>query len=189
MEKKDVMQLMVAPAADVKRDMRRNLPWIKWLLIVTVIYVLTSSAIICLIEDWTFLHACYFTVINITTVGFGDVVPITHGGKLIAGINAFAGLLFFGILVAVIAMALQPSGWSATLTSTGSPNPNEQPKRIDDKLVENSVADFLESLATLVRATDKQEKITSREGRVRIEIMSDGHAPSHVHLFIDVRAG
>jgi hypothetical protein len=147
------------PVLGLKRDVRRNLPWVAGLLIVTVVYVLASSAVLRLFEsEWSFLHACYFTVINMTTVGFGDVVPLTHGGKIIAGISAFTGLLLFGIFVAVLALALQPSGWSATLTSTGSANTPERPRDSEDKRVENGVADFLERLAA---------RVITEEGRTR----------------------
>ena len=185
---------MVAPAAEVKRDVRKNLPWVLGLLIVTVAYVLLSSAVIRAFESgWSFLHACYFTVINMTTVGFGDVIPLTHGGKIIAGINAFAGLLLFGILVAVLALALQPSGWSATFTPSGSPNdsersePREPPER--PPLIENGVADFLVGLAKVVRAAEDRNEVVSREGKVTIEIVTDGPSPHFVQIYVDVRAG
>jgi hypothetical protein len=194
-KKDDVLQLMVAPAAEVRRDVRKNLPWVLGLLIVTVAYVLFSSALIRAFENgWTFLHACYFTVVNMTTVGFGDVVPLTHGGKVISGINAFAGLLLFGILVAVLALALQPSGWSATLTPSESSNDSERNARPDETderptPVENGVADFLEGLAKVVRAAEDRNEVVSREGRARIRILADGHSPHFVEVYVDVRAG
>jgi hypothetical protein len=33
------------------------------------------------IEGWSFIEALYWALVTITTVGFGDVVPETHGGK------------------------------------------------------------------------------------------------------------
>jgi hypothetical protein len=193
-KKLDALQLMVAPAAEVRRDVRKNLPWVLSLFIVTVAYILLSSALIRAFENgWTFLHACYFTVINMTTVGFGEVVPLTHGGKVIAGINAFAGLLFFGILVAVLALALQPSGWSATLMpsegskdSKHSAQPDETYERPTQ--VENGVADFLEGLAKVVRAAEDRNEVVSREGRARIQILTDGQSPHFVEIYVDVRA-
>lgn len=195
MNKDDVLKLMVAPASEVKRDVRKNLPWIFCLLAVTVAYVLLSSVLIRAFESgWSFLHACYFTVINMTTVGFGDVVPLTHVGKVIAGINALAGVLLFGVLVAVLALALQPSGWSATLTSSESsddPERNAPHPTHDDRAttVENGVADFLEGLAKVVRATENQNEVVTREGRTRIRILANGHSPQFVEVYVDVRAG
>jgi hypothetical protein len=105
------MHLVVAAPLEVTHDFRRNLPWFLGLLIMTVLYVPASASVIRFWErEWSFWHACYFTVINVTTVGFGDVVPTTTAGKLIAGANAFAGLLMFGAIVAVVALAFQPTG-------------------------------------------------------------------------------
>ncbi len=190
MEEKDMLKFMVAPAAEVRRDLRRNLPWVVGLLIATVLYVLVSSTLIRQFESqWTFLHASYFTVINMTTVGFGDVVPSSHGGKVIAGINAFAGLLLFGFLVAVLSLALQPAGCSATLTSAGEHRGAEQVRHHEDKKVENDVAELLESLATLVRTADRNEESSAREGRVRIHIRGDGPIGSAIDVFVHVDAG
>lgn len=182
------MKLMVAPAIEVRRDFRKNFPWVLGIILFAISYVLLSAAAIRTFENnWSFLHACYFTVINMTTVGFGDVVPLTHGGKLIAGLNSLVGLLLFGVLVAIVAMALQPSGWSADLTSTGS-SPTKESKIADENIVENSVANLLEELATLVRITDRQANISSREGSIRIDVMNDGHPASRIRVFINVRA-
>jgi hypothetical protein len=120
METKDTLQLTVAPT-EVKRNILRTLPWVFVLLIVTVVYILIMSALICEFEsDWSFLHACYFTVTNMTAVDFGDIFPLSHGARIIAGISGFVGLLLFGILVATLTVALQPSGWSATLKGTSN---------------------------------------------------------------------
>lgn len=187
MKEDDILHLMVAPVAEVRRDVRKNLPWVLGLLGVTVVYVLLSSALICAFESgWTFLHACYFTVINMTTVGFGDIVPLTHGGKAIAGINAFAGLLLFGILVAVLALALQPSGWSATLTPSKGSADSE---REGSTQVENGVADFFEGLAKVVRAAEVRKEVLSKEGRARIRIHTNGSSPNSVEVYVDVRVG
>jgi len=193
-KKDDLMYLTVAPAEDIRRDVRKNLPWIISLLAVTFVYVLISSALIRAYENhWSFLHACYFTVINMTTVGFGDVLPLTHGGKIIAGVNALVGLLFFGMLVAVLALALQPSGWSATLTpseSSNSPESSESSKISEQPMtVENGVAEFLEGLAKIVRIAENRDEVVSREGCAKIEIITDGRHPHFVRVYVDVRAG
>lgn len=195
MKKNDVLQLMVAPAAEVRRDVRNNLPWVLGLLGVTVAYVLLSSALIRAFEsEWTYLHACYFTVINMTTVGFGDVVPLTHGGKIIACINAFAGLLLFGILVAILALALQPSAWTATLAPSKSPSDSERdacPEEARDgvDLVENSLAEFLEGLARAVRVAEERKEVVSKAGRATIQIHTRGNSPNFVEVYVDIRAG
>lgn len=52
-----------------------------------------------LLEKLSFLDALYLTVVSITTVGYGDIVPVTTGGKIFAmiiiifGISSFVSIL------------------------------------------------------------------------------------------------
>ncbi len=183
------MHLVVAAPAEVRRDFRRNLPWFLGLLLLTLVYVAGSASIIRLWEQWGFWRASYFTVINVTTVGFGDVVPLTEGGKVIAGVNAFAGLLFVGALVAVVALAFQPTSWSATLSAAAEPSdPDERPAR-DDEHVERGAAELLDGLARLIRAAGAPDDQRTGKGRVHIHVL--GHGPRHaeIEVFVRVEAG
>jgi len=48
-------------------------------------------------------HAMYWAIITLATVGYGDIFPITPGGKIFAGIAAVSGIVFFALPVAIIA--------------------------------------------------------------------------------------
>jgi voltage-gated potassium channel len=47
----------------------------------------------------------YWAIITLTTVGYGDAVPITPGGKLVAGFTAVMGLVMLALPVGIIATA------------------------------------------------------------------------------------
>lgn len=47
--------------------------------------------------------AMYWAIVTLATVGYGDVVPVTPAGKLMAGAVIVAGLIFFALPIAIIA--------------------------------------------------------------------------------------
>jgi len=52
------------------------------------------------------LPSCmYWAIITLTTVGYGDVTPITGAGRLLAGVTAVMGLGIFALPVGIIASA------------------------------------------------------------------------------------
>lgn len=69
------------------------------LLLLPVLIVVIGTIGIMIIEHLSFLDALYFTIVTIATVGYGDVSPVTTGGKIfsifliILGIGAFVTLL------------------------------------------------------------------------------------------------
>ena len=50
-------------------------------------------------------QAMWWAVITVTTVGYGDVVPITVAGRIIASVAALMGFLLLGLPVGIIATA------------------------------------------------------------------------------------
>ncbi len=51
------------------------------------------------VEGWSWLDSYYFTVIALTTVGFGDLAPATRPGKLFTTFYVVIGI---GVLVALV---------------------------------------------------------------------------------------
>lgn len=50
----------------------------------------------------TFLDALWWCVATVTTVGYGDVVPVTSIGRMVALVYMFLGIALISILMAVI---------------------------------------------------------------------------------------
>jgi hypothetical protein len=45
-----------------------------------------------LLEDWSWVDSLYFSVVAVTTVGFGDLAPSTDVSKLFTVVYIFSGI-------------------------------------------------------------------------------------------------
>ena len=44
----------------------------------------------------------YFSTVTLTTVGFGDIVPVTPAARLVTGLEAMAGQLYLAVVIATL---------------------------------------------------------------------------------------
>jgi voltage-gated potassium channel len=51
--------------------------------------------------------AMWWAVVTLSTVGYGDIIPVTTVGKLIASITMFLGIMFLALPVSIIASGFQ----------------------------------------------------------------------------------
>ena len=61
--------------------------------------MLTGTIFYWRFEDWTIIESLYFSVVTLTTVGFGDFTPTSAGTQIFTVIYILTGL---GILVALL---------------------------------------------------------------------------------------
>ena len=76
------------------------------LILTVVMVVLSGTVFFHYVEGWSWLDSYFFTVVTISTVGYGELVPGTAVGKI-----ATTVLIFFGL--AVFAVAIQQFGMFA----------------------------------------------------------------------------
>ncbi len=50
--------------------------------------------------------ASWWCVVTLTTVGYGDMFPVTIPGRIVAGVTMFMGLALFGMLMNIIGKAM-----------------------------------------------------------------------------------
>ena len=61
----------------------------------------TGTTFYTVVEDWTVIQALYFTVITLTTIGYGDLHPTTEFSRfftiffVLAGVSTLLGFLNF----------------------------------------------------------------------------------------------
>ena len=75
-------------------------PETKALPVVAGVLVLTGTIFYWRFEDWTIIQALYFSVVTLTTVGYGDLTPTSDGTQIFTIIYILTGL---GVLVALLA--------------------------------------------------------------------------------------
>jgi hypothetical protein len=178
------LALVLSPSRSILRDFRGNLVAISLALLTVLVYVLLSSLAASRCEGWSYLHAAYFTVINVTTVGFGDVTALTHAGKLLSGANALVGLLLFGVLVSLVTLAFQPGDLSGTV-SIPVPEAPPAPSERDARVADDPALALLHSLGTLCGASAEDRHIENS----RISIVVHRHHLSSDHAFIEIEIG
>jgi Ion channel len=76
-----------------------------WLTFPLLLSLATAITLLGLIvgkkEGWSPLDSFYWSFITATTVGYGDIRPVTRGSRVITLIIAFLGLILSGIIIAV----------------------------------------------------------------------------------------
>jgi voltage-gated potassium channel Kch len=83
------------------RAVRRGFgdPGFRGLFYLTATLLLFGSFFIARVEDWTLFQGLYWSVITLTTVGYGDFSPQTFAGRAFTIFYVLAGV---GIIVALV---------------------------------------------------------------------------------------
>lgn len=93
-----VLFIVVGRFTRVIQQMARN-PELRILLVVVLATLASGMFFYRRFEGWSLLDSLYFSVITLTTVGYGDFAPQTNAGKIFTIFYIIVGL---GILAAFI---------------------------------------------------------------------------------------
>lgn len=76
-----------------------KLPSIRPLLVLTILILVAGTIVFHWLEDWDYIDSFYFSVITLTTIGYGDLHPTSPVSKIVVVFFVFAGL---GIILGFI---------------------------------------------------------------------------------------
>lgn len=70
--------------------------------------ILTGTVFYSIVEDWSLISALYFTVVMLTTVGFGDLHPTTDFSRIFTVVFILVGVAFIlGFLNFIMSRTVQ----------------------------------------------------------------------------------
>ncbi len=74
------------------------------------------------VEGWRYLDSAYYTVVTITTVGYGDFTPQTDLGKIFMMFFAFSGIAVAAYIFSLIGRYFLMQQYRASLRESGRLN-------------------------------------------------------------------
>jgi len=86
-------------------------PEFRGLFTLVVVTLLSGTLFYRQVEGWGYLDSLYFSVVTLTTVGYGDLSPCTAAGKIFTILYIFVGLgIVLGFVNAVAERSLAQRG-------------------------------------------------------------------------------
>jgi voltage-gated potassium channel len=115
-------------------------------ILLTIIILATASVLVLQFESQspeakitTGRDAFWYSIVTITTVGYGDYYPITSGGRITAMFIMFAGVGIIGVLASLLSSLLvggsPPPEEEETSPANPDPSVQEELKTIKEQLV------------------------------------------------------
>jgi voltage-gated potassium channel len=68
--------------------------------------IVANGCAIAYFEGIRIADSLYFAFVTAFTIGYGDVVPVTAGGRIVALLIGLMGLIFTGLIIAIANRAL-----------------------------------------------------------------------------------
>ena len=87
------------------------------------------------VEGWSWLDSYFFTVVTLSTVGYGSLVPATAMGKIGTTVFIFLGLGVFAVAIqqfGVLAMRRREDRMERLIFGRGNHDKNQKPAHAEE---------------------------------------------------------
>jgi voltage-gated potassium channel Kch len=75
---------------------------LRGLFMIVLVLLLVGAVFYHNVEKWSLLDSLYFSVITLTTIGYGDFTPHTPLGKVFTMVYVFMGLGALGVFISAV---------------------------------------------------------------------------------------
>jgi voltage-gated potassium channel len=82
---------------------------VRTIILILIALIVAGAAAVTLVEKMPFADTLYFAFVTGLTIGYGDIVMQTPVGRLVALLIGLIGILFTGLIVAVLVHAVRES--------------------------------------------------------------------------------
>lgn len=152
-------RMIVQSYRHVWRDAKANAKWVLVLLGLILLWAFVSAAISAKCglvygpqattsgtpKELDYGAALYFTFINMTTVGFGDIYPISGGARALAVVNAILGIVLFALVTGALVLSLSPSPSGGDEDTGDDPNDGDARPFPPEPLQDGRLAELREA--------------------------------------------
>ena len=96
----------------VTSDCGRSLGrWCLWILLQALLFAFLYTLVDIDYGSYpTFLSPLYFSIVTLTTLGYGDVVPMTWSAQIVAMIEVCTGYIMLGGLLSILSIKMARRG-------------------------------------------------------------------------------
>lgn len=64
-----------------------------------------GTVVYSILEDWSLLNSLYFSVVTLSTIGYGDLAPTNNAAKVFTIIYIFVGVGTLGVFISAVSRA------------------------------------------------------------------------------------
>lgn len=64
--------------------------------------IVTGTLVYHSLENWNYLDSAFFSVVTVTTIGYGDLTPKTNAGKIFTMFFAFSGIAIAFYVISLV---------------------------------------------------------------------------------------
>lgn len=135
-------------------------------IIIVVIAIIGGTIGFSLLEWWGRFDSLYYVAVTISTIGYGDIIPITHAGKVLTVIYALVGVPLF-IFAAGLIIEARIRWFVLRHLHHHQEQINQlkaENKKTDQTLDEFSeeIEDVSEEMEDVIKALDRAQKVLQK---------------------------